>query len=103
MNNLPTKPGQRCRVIGGRMAHNDEGRSPNYGKEVTTVFLHDEKAGIEQENVWRCRAKEGETLITYHGGLGSEADFLECWLEVASPSEDTKVLEKEVEHGNTEH
>ena len=101
--NPPTKPNQRCKVVGGRMAHNDEGRSPNYGKEVTTVFLHDEKAGVEQENVWRCRAKEGESLITYHGGLGPEADFLECWLEVASPTENPKVLEKELEHDDSKY
>lgn len=79
------------------MAHNDEGRSPNYGKEVTTVFLYLEKAGVEQENVWRCCAKEGEALITYHGGLGPEADFLECWLEIAEQPAETKVLEKELE------
>jgi hypothetical protein len=75
----PTKPGQRCRVIGSRMAFNNEGKSPNIGKEVTTVFAHDQKAGVEQETVWRCR---GDGLITYHGGVGSECDFLECWLEV---------------------
>jgi hypothetical protein len=76
------KPGQRCRVIGGRTPFNGEGESPNAGKIVTTIFLHKEQAGIEQENVWRC---SGENLQTYYG-VGSEADFLECWLEViASP------------------
>lgn len=77
----PTQPGQRCRVIGGRMAYNQEGQGPNQGKEVTTVFLHKQRAGIEQENVWHCRAKAGDTLTTYYG-VGTEADFLECWLEV---------------------
>lgn len=79
--NPPTKPGQRCRVIGGRTAFNGEGASPNLGKVVSTMFLHAEQAGVEQENVWHC---QGEGLQTYYG-VGTEADFLECWLEVAEP------------------
>ncbi|MDP2263267.1 MAG: hypothetical protein Q8K24_08925 [Hydrogenophaga sp.] len=75
----PTKPGQRCRVVGGRTPFNGEGASPNHGKIVTTVFLHAEKAGIEQENVWRCQSSD--VLQTYYGA-GHAADFLECWLEV---------------------
>jgi hypothetical protein len=95
----PTKPGQRCLVIGGRMAFNGEGKGPNQGKEVVTVFLHAEKAGIEQENVWHCRAKEGDTLQTFYGA-GSEADFLECWLQVvddlpAQSLEHSRVAEHE--------
>lgn len=95
--NHPTKPGERCRVIGSRMAFNDEGKSPNMGKTVVTVFMHAEKAGIEQENVWRCRAAPGESLITYHGGVGEVADFLECWLEVEPEGAPEKVLEREKE------
>jgi len=75
--NPPTGPGQRCRVIGSRMAYNKEGKSPNIGKEVTTVRIMG-KAGIEEETVWRCR---GQGLVTYHGAVGDECDFLECWLE----------------------
>ena len=99
--NHPTQPGQRCRVIGSRMAFNDEGKSPNIGKTVKTVFVHAEKAGIEQENVWRCRADvPGESLITYHGGVGETADFLECWLEVLPDiAPPLKVLSKEVYEG----
>ena len=82
--NPPTKPNQRCRVIGGRMAFNGEGQGPNQGKEVVTVFLHADKAGVEQENVWRCRAASGHVLQTYYGA-GGEADFLECWLELIPP------------------
>lgn len=87
----PTKPGQRCLVIGGRMAFNGEGKGPNQGKEVVTMFLHADKAGIEQENVWHCK---GDALMTYYGA-GTEADFLECWLEVL-PDEptDTRVAER---------
>lgn len=77
----PTKPGQRCKVVGSRTNFNNEGQSPNMGKFVVTVFLHDTKAGIEQENVWRCKAESG-TLTTYWGANGTFADFLECWLEV---------------------
>lgn len=80
----PTKPGQRCRVIGGRMAFNGEGKGPNQDKEVITAFLHEEKAGVEQENVWRCNAASGHVLQTYYGA-GLAADFLECWLEVIDP------------------
>lgn len=84
----PTKTGQRCKVIGGRTPFNGEGVSPNQGMEVTTMFLHDIKAGVEQEKVWHCRAKDGEWLQTYFG-VGNEADFLECWLE-ALPEVDTQ-------------
>jgi hypothetical protein len=92
----PTKPGQRCRVIGGRMPFNDEGQSPNIGKEVTTLQLMGQ-AGIEQENVWRCQAKEGTSLITYHGGVGDQADFLACWLEVIEETEPPKTTTTERE------
>lgn len=93
----PTEPGQRCRVIGGRTPFNGEGKSPNEGKKVTTVFLHAEKAGIEQENVWHCRATGDDVLYTYFGA-GTEADFLECWLEVEPPEEQTPdQLVKELE------
>ena len=78
----PTKPGQKCKVIGGRTPFNGEGVSPNMGKTVTTIFLHEQKAGSEQENVWRCSGKD---LQTYYN-VGSEADFLECWLEVIPPT-----------------
>jgi hypothetical protein len=71
------------------MAFNGEGRGPNQDKEVVTLFMHAEKAGNEQENVWRCRGKE--VLQTYYGA-GPEADFLECWLEVIDdPDEILKV------------
>ena len=92
--NPPTKPGQRCRVIGGRMAFNGEGKGPNQGKEVVTVFLHQEQAGAELENVWRCRAAEGQTLQTYYGA-GQEADFLECWLSKIEPDEAPPTAESE--------
>jgi hypothetical protein len=93
----PTKPGQRCRVIGGRQAFNGEGKGPNQGKIVTTVFLHPERAGIEQENVWRCQATDGGVLQTYYGA-GQAADFLECWLEVIDPdAAPPKVLERDIE------
>lgn len=94
----PTKPGQRCLVIGGRMAFNGEGKGPNQGKEVTTVFLHEQRAGIEQEPVWRCKAKPGEVLQSYYGA-GDTADFLACWLQVLpdeAPPAVERVTEREV-------
>lgn len=75
----PTRPGQKCRVIGGRSTANGEGMSPNFGKIVTTVFLYEETAGIEQEPVWHCQSND--LLSTYYA-TGTSADFLECWLEV---------------------
>ena len=66
------------------MAFNGEGQGPNQGKEVTTVLLMTEQAGVELENVWRCKAKEGESLQTYYGS-GDQAEFLECWLQVVEP------------------
>ena len=97
--NPPHKPGQKCRVIGGRMAFNDEGKGPNIGKEVTTMFLHTKLAGMEKENVWHCRAKDGEMLQTYFG-VGNEADFLECWLSVIDPLDTPKqqTQTKEIEN-----
>lgn len=78
------------------MAFNGEGKGPNQDKEVVTVFLHTERAGVEQENVWRCRAANGQVLQTYYGA-GDTADFLECWLSVIPPEEATpKALEREL-------
>lgn len=94
---IPTKPGQRCRVIGGRAAYNGEGKGPNQGKTVTTMHLHAEQAGIEKENVWHCRA-EGDQLLTTYYGAGPEADFLECWLEVIEPdAQPPKVQTRELD------
>lgn len=77
----PERPGQRCRVVGGRLNANDEGKGPNIGKVVVTVEMRG-LAGVEQEPVWRCNAAPGEQLVTYHGAVAPEADFLACWLEV---------------------
>ena len=47
--NHPTKPGQQCRVVDGRMVFNGEGKGPNIGKVVTTMFMRPEQAGMELE------------------------------------------------------
>lgn len=79
------------------MAFNGEGKGPNQDKEVITIFLHAEKAGVEQENVWHCKVVEGQVLQTYYGA-GQEADFLECWLEKIEPdAAPPKVAEREQE------
>lgn len=83
----PTKPGQLCRVIGGRSQANDEGTGPNIGKTVTTLFLHQMQAG-DCVPVWHCK---GEGLQTYYGA-GTEADFLKNWLEVLE--EDSTQLDR---------
>jgi hypothetical protein len=88
----PTKPGQKCRVIGGRDLANGEGRGPNIGKVVVTDFLHDNlagKVGEEHEPVWRCLATGSDVLSTYYGA-GTAADFLQCWLEVIDDLQDDK-------------
>lgn len=77
MTKHPTKPGQRCRVIGSRSKDNGEGNGPNMGKVVTTKFLHQMQAA-DRVPVWRCT---GDNLVSYHGGVG-EVDFLNYWLEV---------------------
>jgi hypothetical protein len=33
--------------------------------------------------------------VTYHGGGGTEADFLGCWLEVIEPDQDVNTEKKE--------
>jgi hypothetical protein len=49
------------------------------------------------EIVWHCRSFDGSVLQTYYGA-GTEADFLECWLEVCPPEKQTpKILEKELD------
>lgn len=77
MTKHPTAPNQRCRVIGGRTIDNAEGDSPNVGKIVHTMYLHQQQAG-DSVPVWRCR---GQDLQTYYG-VGTQADFLNYWLEV---------------------
>ena len=93
----PTAPGQRCRVVGGRLTAERAVQSPNFGKIVITEYLHRAKAGIEQENVWHCRSADNTVLTTFYSA-GFYADFLECWLEVI-PTETPppKVLAKKLE------
>lgn len=77
MTKHPTAPNQRCRVIGGRVSDTGEGTSPNLGKIVHTMYLHQQQAA-DRMPVWHCR---GNGLQTFYG-YGSEADFLNHWLEV---------------------
>lgn len=88
----PTKPGQRCRVIGSRTKDNGEGDGPNMGKEVVTIFLHQQQAA-DRVPVWRC---SGVGLQTYYG-VGTQADFLNYWLQVIKEEEPPKVQTKELE------
>lgn len=84
MNNTPTKPGQRCRVVGSRSKENGEGDGPNIGKVVITQHMYALRAGLPQDSVavWRCKSADGHIIATYHGGTSDEADFLSRWLEV---------------------
>ena len=93
MTKHPTAPNQRCKVIGGRTLDNAEGVSPNMGKVVHTMYLHQQQAA-DRVPVWHCR---GEGLQTYYG-VGTEASFLNYWLEVieelpAPPHADSTRLE----------
>lgn len=83
---LPHKPGQRCRVVGGRQETNGEGQSANMGRIVETVSLHAQRAGTPENSfaVWKCKSTDGLPLTTYYGA-GPEADFLGIWLEVIEP------------------
>ena len=91
----PTRPGQRCKVVQTRMGFNKEGKSPNVGKIVYTKYRHEILAGGIKV-VWRVT---GDDLITYHGAVSGEADFLADWLEV-QPDDPTpdKELTKELEN-----
>lgn len=88
----PTKPGQKCKVVGSRSADNGEGPGPNMGKVVTTMFLHQQQAA-DSVPVWHCA---GADLQTYYG-VGTEADFLIYWLQVADdePEPPKTVVETE--------
>lgn len=77
MTKHPTKPNQRCKVIGGRSSDTNEGNSPNKGKVVFTMYLHQQQAD-DRVPVWHCKGKD---LFTFYGN-GTEADFLNYWLEV---------------------
>lgn len=98
----PTAPDQRCRVIGSRRAFNNHGKSQSIGRIVVTVFMHEARAGlIEQENVWRCRSADGKPLQTYDFEA-MEIDFLECWLELLPPEATppaTETKREELTHG----
>ena len=92
----PTKPGQKCRVVGSRTQENGEGAGPNMGKTVTTMFLHQMQAA-DSVPVWHC---SGQGLQTYYGA-GTEADFLNRWLQVIEetpqpPKETDTAREKEL-------
>lgn len=92
----PTKPGQRCRLIGSWSLDTEGKQGPNHGKEVTTVFLHQIQAN-DCVPVWRVR---GENLTTSFGGVGNECDALNYWLEVLPPNEtppEDTVAKKELE------
>ena len=77
MTKHPTAPNQRCRVIGGRGPDTGEANSPNLGKIVFTMYLHQQHAD-DRVPVWRCH---GQDLFTFYG-FGNECDFLNYWLEV---------------------
>ncbi len=81
----PTKPGQKCRVIGSTSGTSGH----SVGKEVVTVFQHDQNLRTERNGVvvdmgpvWRVR---GQGLISEYGGAGDEVDCLAIWLEVIEP------------------
>lgn len=91
--NHPTKPGQKCRIVGSWSLDTEGKRGPNHGKEVVTVFLHQIQAD-DRVPVWHVR---GENLVTSFGGVGNECDCLNYWLEVIEdpPPKQTE-REKEV-------
>ncbi|MCY1208400.1 hypothetical protein D9M72_200250 [compost metagenome] len=86
----PTRPGQKCRIIGSTLG--TDGHC--VGKEVVTVFLHDqplrkESGGVivDMGAVWRVR---GQGLLSEFGGAGEEVDCLAIWLEVADDPQQGK-------------
>lgn len=93
----PSRPSQRCRVVGGRSIVNGEGNGPNLGKIVLTQFLHPIRAGDASDSraVWRCNATGTDLLQTFYG-VGTQCDFLAEWLEVL-PEDPVEPLVKETE------
>lgn len=82
-SNPPTRPNQRCRVIGSQQLTNGGSESPNLNRIVRTVMLHPLRAGKPENSyaVWRCHTTDGRPLITAFGA-GEQCDFLAVWLEV---------------------
>lgn len=72
----PIKSGDKCLVISGALG--DKG--PNVGKEVVVGKLRGEHSQFGR--IWRCH---GEGLTTEYGGIGTEADFAQSWLQKIEP------------------
>ena len=79
------------------------------GKEVVTVFLHDDNLRINTFKdgqphvadfgpVWRVR---GKALVSNYGGVGDEVDCAQAWLEVIVDPADSKVTDTVKELENT--
>jgi hypothetical protein len=79
----PSKPGQKCRLIGSWSLDTEGKQGPNHGKVVTTLWRHEEMAA-DRVPVWRV---SGTNLVSSYGGTGSEVDALDYWLEVIEPDE----------------
>lgn len=74
----PTRPGQKCRIIGSWSKDNGLGDGPNMHKEVVTLYLHELRAA-DVVPVWQVK---GDGLTTNYGGKGDEVACLQPWLEV---------------------
>ena len=89
----PTKPGQKCRIVGSWALDTEGVKGPNHGKEVVTVRLHQMQAA-DRVPVWRITGKD---LVTSGGVIANEIDALNYWLEVIDEVEPPKVMTTEKE------
>lgn len=75
----PTRPDQRCRIVGS-WSTDDPGKvGPNHNAIVTTTFLHTLQAD-DRVPVWRVHSET--PLVTSMGVLTNDLDCLNYWLEV---------------------
>lgn len=74
----PTRPGQKCRIVGS-WSTDDQGKvGPNHHKEVTTISLYPMLA-VGSVPVWKV---SGQDLVSSYGAVGNTVDCLLYWLEV---------------------
>lgn len=83
--------GDKARIIRGALGD----KSPNVGKVVTVGYLQGQHS--IHGNIWRVH---GEGLVTEFGGMGTELDCAQSWLQKLEP-ETPKLDAREVQKEST--
>lgn len=87
----------RCLIIGS--ANGPKGLS--VGRKCVTMFRHPGEHSLHGP-IWHVKTDDGKELVSEYGGVGSEVDCAEDWLQPLPPEppkEELRVTEKELEDG----